>query len=224
MDPATRIVVLSAYKDLRQRKGTESVKVSVNTFEVLGCGWERMPCTPGHPKDQGRAMLEPKQGKFPTSTGRGRQKPDTFLGWELDVTMLAIFRGPQHQDLADVYSGSAVCFRSACCGRPDPYAQDVSAVCHDQRGEVVAHPSLASNGIREVRVRQGSRKASLSVTGAAVFTSCEVKVSEAITSAGILWVLRLRSPHLRWRSPPQVRLGRVAGPRTVDAYHSEQLL
>ena len=54
-------------------------------------------------------------------------------------------------------------------------------------------------------------------------TSREIKVSEAITSAGILWVLRRRSPHLRTlrlRSPSQVRLGRVAGPHTVGAYHS----
>ena len=52
-------------------------------------------------------------------------------------------------------------------------------------------------------------------------------MSEAITSAGTLWVLRQRIPHLRLlrlRSPSQVRLGRVAGPRTVGAYHSEHLL
>ena len=39
-------------------------------------------------------------------------------------------------------------------------------------------------------------------------------MSEAITSAGILWIRR-RSPHLRLLrlcSPSQVRLGRVAAP------------
>ena len=46
-----------------------------------------------------------------------------------DVTMLAIFRDPEHKVLTYVSSGSVVRFRSACCGRPDPYAQDVSAVC-----------------------------------------------------------------------------------------------
>ena len=53
--------------------------------------------------------------------------------------------------------------------------------------------------------------------------SRKIKVSEAITSAGILWVLRRRSPHLRilrLRSPSLGCLGRVAGPRTVGAYHS----
>ena len=40
--------------------------------------------------------------------------------------MLAISWGPQHQDLTYVYSSSVVRIRS---GRPDPYAQDVSAVC-----------------------------------------------------------------------------------------------
>ena len=49
--------------------------------------------------------------------------------WGLDVTMLVFFQSPEHQDLAYVYSGSVGRFRSACCGRPDPYAQDVSAVC-----------------------------------------------------------------------------------------------
>ena len=43
--------------------------------------------------------------------------------------MFAVSRDPEHQALTYVYSGSAVRFRSACCGRPDPYAQDVSAVC-----------------------------------------------------------------------------------------------
>ena len=38
-------------------------------------------------------------------------------------------RGPEQKVLTYVYSGSVVRFRSACCGRPDPYAQDVSAVC-----------------------------------------------------------------------------------------------
>ena len=56
--------------------------------------------------------------------------------------MLVIFWDPEHKDLTYVYSGSVVRFRSACCGRPDPYAQDVSAVCTIKRGEMVAHPSL----------------------------------------------------------------------------------
>ena len=54
-------------------------------------------------------------------------------------------------------------------------------------------------------------------------TSRKIKVSEAIMRAGILWVLRRRSPHLRTlqlRSPSPGCLGRVAGPRTVGAYHS----
>ena len=58
-------------------------------------------------------------------------------------------------------------------------------------------------------------------------TSRKIKVSAAITSAGILWVLRRRSPHLRilrLRSPSLGCLGRVADPRTVGAYHSGHLL
>ena len=43
--------------------------------------------------------------------------------------MLEIFRDPEHKVLTYVYSGSVVRIRSACCGRRDPYAQDVSAVC-----------------------------------------------------------------------------------------------
>ena len=46
-----------------------------------------------------------------------------------DVTMLVIFWDPEHKVLTYVYSGSVVRFRSACCGRPDPYAQDVSVEC-----------------------------------------------------------------------------------------------
>ena len=38
LDLATCIVVLSVFKDLRQRKETESTTTSVNTFDVLGCG------------------------------------------------------------------------------------------------------------------------------------------------------------------------------------------
>ena len=37
-DLATCMAVLSVFKDLRQRKDTEPIKASVNTFEVLGCG------------------------------------------------------------------------------------------------------------------------------------------------------------------------------------------
>ena len=43
--------------------------------------------------------------------------------------MLATFRDPEQKVLTYVYSGSVVRFKSACCGRPDPHAQDVSAVC-----------------------------------------------------------------------------------------------
>ena len=46
-----------------------------------------------------------------------------------DVTTLVIPRGPEHQDLINVYSCPRNRFRSACCGRTDLYAQDVSAVC-----------------------------------------------------------------------------------------------
>ena len=46
-----------------------------------------------------------------------------------DITMLVISWGPEHQDLTYVYSGSAVRIRSACYGRPDPHAHDVSVVC-----------------------------------------------------------------------------------------------
>ena len=49
--------------------------------------------------------------------------------WGPDVTMLVIFRDPEHQVLVYVYSGSVVRFRSACDGRPASYALDVSAVC-----------------------------------------------------------------------------------------------
>ena len=43
--------------------------------------------------------------------------------------MLVIPPGPEQKVLTYVYSGSVVRFRSTCCGRPDPCAQDVSAVC-----------------------------------------------------------------------------------------------
>ena len=35
------IVVLSVFKDPQQWMVTGSIKPRVNTFEVLGCGWER---------------------------------------------------------------------------------------------------------------------------------------------------------------------------------------
>ena len=59
-----------------------------------------------------------------------------------DVTMLAILRDPEHKVLTYVYSGSVVRFRSACYGRPvSQHSGRVSCV-HDQRGEMVTHPSL----------------------------------------------------------------------------------
>ena len=40
------MVVLSVFEDLQHRMDTESF-----------CGWERMPCTQRHPKDQGGALI-----------------------------------------------------------------------------------------------------------------------------------------------------------------------
>ena len=65
---------------------------------------------------------------FSDLAGSKTSEAERLLEARHDVTVLVIPRGPEHQDLTYVYSGSVVRFRSACCGRPDPYAQDVSAV------------------------------------------------------------------------------------------------
>ena len=66
---------------------------------------------------------------FPTSQGSKTSETERLPEARRDVTMLVIPRGLEHKVLTYVYSGSVVRLRSACCGRPDPYAQDVSAVC-----------------------------------------------------------------------------------------------
>ena len=66
---------------------------------------------------------------IPTSQGSKTSEAEHFSGVRPGVTMLAIHQSPEHQDFTHVYSGSVDCFRSASCGRPDPHAQDVSAVC-----------------------------------------------------------------------------------------------
>ena len=67
-----------------------------------------------------------------------------------DVAMLVIFWDLEQKVLTYLYSGSVVRFRSACCGRPDPYAQDVSAVCTIKRGEMVG-PSVTRRVAESMR-------------------------------------------------------------------------
>ena len=70
--------MLFVFTDLRQLMDTGLERPRVNTFEVVGCGWERIPCTPGY-LTKGEPCSA-KQGNSPTSRGRRRQKLDTFRG------------------------------------------------------------------------------------------------------------------------------------------------
>ena len=91
-------------------------------------GQERTSRNPGCPTDEESASLAGGPA-VPTSQGSKTSEAGHLSGWGLDVTTLVIFSDPDHNVLTYVYSGSEVRFRSAYCGRPDPYAQDVSAVC-----------------------------------------------------------------------------------------------
>ena len=93
------IVVLSVFKGLRQLMDMELEKPRVNTFEVMGCGWERIPCTQGIRRTKGKPCSA-KQGNSPTLQGSKTSEPRHLAGVQLDVSMLS-----EHQDLADVYSG-----------------------------------------------------------------------------------------------------------------------
>ena len=80
---------------------------------------------------------------IPTSHGSKTSEAERLPEARQDVTMLVIPRGPEHQALTYVYSGSAGPFqvrllRQACLAQ----ARDVSALCTIKRGEVVAHPAL----------------------------------------------------------------------------------
>ena len=66
---------------------------------------------------------------FPTLQGSKTSEAARLPEARRDVTMLVIPLNPEHQELTYVYSDSVVRIRSDCYGRPDPYAQDVSAVC-----------------------------------------------------------------------------------------------
>ena len=122
--------------------------LGVVRWEVHFCGWgmrrlagpdlhrrspdggdqDRTSRNPGCPMDDRRAGLAGGTA-FPTSQGSKTSEAERLPEAQRDVTVLVIPLGPEHQVLTYVYSGSVVRFRSACCGRPDPYAQDVSAVC-----------------------------------------------------------------------------------------------
>ena len=66
----------------------------------------------------------------PTFQGLKTSDSDHLAGVHPDVTMLAIARDPEHQDLTCGYSGCAVRRGSACGGRPASHdLGDVSAVC-----------------------------------------------------------------------------------------------
>ena len=97
-----------------------------------------------------------------------------------------------------MYSGSVVRFRSACCGRPTLRTCQLCARSKRRNGS----PSVTR------RVAESSRYRSDQVQGRHPYlvtrasccgvpfapTSRKIKVSEATTSAGILWVLRRRKP------------------------------
>ena len=74
--------------------------------------------------------------------------------------MLVIPRGPEHEDLIYVYSGSVVRIRSACYPRNN---RDVSAVCtieESKKWKPIRHSQ--GGGIQEARDSSGRREASLS--------------------------------------------------------------
>ena len=166
---------------------------------------------------------------------RGRRRLTLNASLRHDETALCSRsrRDPEHEVLTYVYSGSVVRFRSACCGRPDPTLRTRQSCARSKRRN--GSPSVTR------RVAESMRYGSDQVQGRHPYlvtrTSCcglpftptsrKMKVPEAVTSTGILWVLRRRSPHLRFlrlRSPSLGCLERVAGPRTVGAYHSGHLL
>ena len=182
-------------------------------------GLERTSRNPGCPTNDRRAGCAGGTA-FPTLQGSKTSDAERLLEARRDVTMLAIFWDPEHKVLTYVYSGSVVRFRSAFCGR----SGRVSCV-HNQRGEMVESMRYGSDQVhgRHLFLVTGASCCGVPFTP----TSRKIKGSEAITSAGILWVLRRRSPHLRilrLRSPSLGCLGRVAGPRRVGAYHSGHLL
>ena len=79
---------------------TGSIKPRVNTFEVLGCGQERIPQgirrTKGEPCSSEARSVSDLQGSRTSGAGH-------LSGWGLDVTMHVFLRSPEHQDLAYVY-------------------------------------------------------------------------------------------------------------------------
>ena len=93
-----------------------------------------------------------------TSEAWNTSDAERILEARRDVTMLAIFRDPEHKVLTNVYSGSVDRFRSASYGRPDPYAQDVSAVCTIKEAKWQPIRHSWGGGIHEVRVRSGFKE------------------------------------------------------------------
>ena len=107
-----------------------------------------------------------------------------------DVTMLAIFTDPEHKVLTYVYSSSVVRFRSACSGRPDPHAQDVSCARSKRRNGSPSVTRWVAESMRygsdQVQGRHPYLVTRASCCGVPFTpTSRKIKVSEAITSAGI---------------------------------------
>ena len=78
-------------------------------------------------KTEEQALREALQFRPSQESKASEAGPLSGVGAETSQCSRSL-RGPEQKVLTYVYSGSVVRFRSACCGRPDPYAQDVSAV------------------------------------------------------------------------------------------------
>ena len=91
-------------------------------------GWERTSRNPGCPKDDRRAGLAGGTA-VPTSQGWKTSEAERLPEARQDVTMLAISRDPEHQDLIYGYPGSAGRFTSACHGGPASHNLGTCQLC-----------------------------------------------------------------------------------------------
>ena len=76
----------------------------------------------------------------PAVQGSKTSEAERFPEARQEVTVLAISRDPEQQDLVHAYSGSVDRFRSACYGRPASHRLGTCQLCARRRSEVVAHP------------------------------------------------------------------------------------
>ena len=143
---------------------TGSFEPYVDAFEVFGLWLGRVNLHPRIFDGPRGALFCRRKVTLPTSQGSITPIAKSSRRGEGRVTLRSRSRrDPEHQHLAFVYSGSVDRFRSACCGRPDSLRSGRVSCVHDQRGEVVAHPSLEGRRKpRGARHSTGRRKASLS--------------------------------------------------------------